>query len=437
MNEFGIILNTQEMRQIIRTISNHSRWIRHPSFPDKLTARFRLQSGETIRAEYTFPHETKAFVDIIAMTENYLLMQNKPALEKLTMRVRLDDDKTQFVIIRPPAEKKNMEWLRRKTKVTISGKELDGEEFLAILFAVTEGARGLPGAFHVTETRPGEVWFSPRENFKDALVAAVIQERKTMLTKGFDTITMNQKQFAKMQELLEQTSFETSQWNYDELPLRKFCFRLVQDHTMVYTYHAFEDGLVISVDAEDVLTENVSFIAKIKVLDQPGENGEYAEVTFKPDSTMTARAQAYMDQPAGEGAEMTNAEWCVHTFIGLTYFLLHFGDVSMDVEEKIAKEPTKEKGRGAKQKAPPKVRLFKSYTLKKNWVSRVNRKKAEITCPAWGVRGHYRHYRNGKTVFVQAYVKGRDRANYAGKEYELLPAEIKTAGQDEAASQSA
>ena len=47
MNEFGIILNTQEMRQIIRTISNHSRWIRHPSFPDKLTARFRLQSGMT------------------------------------------------------------------------------------------------------------------------------------------------------------------------------------------------------------------------------------------------------------------------------------------------------------------------------------------------------------------------------------------------------
>lgn len=32
-----------------------------------------------------------------------------------------------------------------------------------------------------------------------------------------------------------------------------------------------------------------------------------------------------------------------------------------------------------------------------------------ITCPCWGVRGHYRHYKSGKTVFVKAFKKGKDR----------------------------
>lgn len=30
-------------------------------------------------------------------------------------------------------------------------------------------------------------------------------------------------------------------------------------------------------------------------------------------------------------------------------------------------------------------------------------------CEAWGVRGHYRHYKNGKTVFIAPYIKGSGR----------------------------
>ena len=40
-------------------------------------------------------------------------------------------------------------------------------------------------------------------------------------------------------------------------------------------------------------------------------------------------------------------------------------------------------------------------------------------CPAWGVRGHYRHYRTGKISYVKPYVKGKNRSAYAGREYEL------------------
>lgn len=33
----------------------------------------------------------------------------------------------------------------------------------------------------------------------------------------------------------------------------------------------------------------------------------------------------------------------------------------------------------------------------------------KINCPCWGVRGHYRHYKSGKTIFVKEYKKGKER----------------------------
>ena len=33
----------------------------------------------------------------------------------------------------------------------------------------------------------------------------------------------------------------------------------------------------------------------------------------------------------------------------------------------------------------------------------------EIQCPCWSVRGHYRHYKSGKVVFVKNYLKGKKR----------------------------
>ena len=46
----------------------------------------------------------------------------------------------------------------------------------------------------------------------------------------------------------------------------------------------------------------------------------------------------------------------------------------------------------------------------------------EITCPVWEVRGHMRHYKSGKTVYVAPYRKGKERdsaAAVSGREYVL------------------
>ena len=45
-----------------------------------------------------------------------------------------------------------------------------------------------------------------------------------------------------------------------------------------------------------------------------------------------------------------------------------------------------------------------------------------ITCPCWGVAGHWRNYKSGKRVWIGPYRKGRERRNpaaYKPKEYEL------------------
>ena len=37
----------------------------------------------------------------------------------------------------------------------------------------------------------------------------------------------------------------------------------------------------------------------------------------------------------------------------------------------------------------------------------------KVTCPCWEVRGHYRHYKSGKVVFVPAYRKGKQKDKVA------------------------
>lgn len=46
--------------------------------------------------------------------------------------------------------------------------------------------------------------------------------------------------------------------------------------------------------------------------------------------------------------------------------------------------------------------------------------KHNITCPAWEVRGYYRHYKSGKTVWVNGYRKGKERNNAVTKNVDIF-----------------
>lgn len=58
-----------------------------------------------------------------------------------------------------------------------------------------------------------------------------------------------------------------------------------------------------------------------------------------------------------------------------------------------------------------KVFLFKDIVKHIYEENTINSSKKNINCPCWSVRGHYRHYKNGKVVFVRSYEKGKDKGN--------------------------
>ena len=92
-------------------------------------------------------------------------------------------------------------------------------------------------------------------------------------------------------------------------------------------------------------------------------------------------------------------------------------ELNYQVEERECKASGKSKP--SSSKSEHKVRTVKTYTLRKSFVASFRRKPVVYTCASWGVKGHTRRLRDGRTIFVKPYVKGRDRANYIGKEYIL------------------
>lgn len=69
------------------------------------------------------------------------------------------------------------------------------------------------------------------------------------------------------------------------------------------------------------------------------------------------------------------------------------------------------------------VRMFRLPDRDEAWEElRPARPQAERTrhCDAWGVRGHWREYKSGRRVYIAPYAKGARRADYAGREYELI-----------------
>lgn len=49
------------------------------------------------------------------------------------------------------------------------------------------------------------------------------------------------------------------------------------------------------------------------------------------------------------------------------------------------------------------------YVNKEGEKASPNKTGRTMMCDCWIVRGHYRHYKNGKTVFVKSYLKGKKR----------------------------
>lgn len=75
-----------------------------------------------------------------------------------------------------------------------------------------------------------------------------------------------------------------------------------------------------------------------------------------------------------------------------------------------------------KKKQKRKVRAVKVMRIQSGEFQGYVKTQRKITCPSWGVIGHWRNYKLGKKVWINPYRKGRERNNtdkYQCKEYLL------------------
>ena len=62
-----------------------------------------------------------------------------------------------------------------------------------------------------------------------------------------------------------------------------------------------------------------------------------------------------------------------------------------------------------------KTHTVRIISIKRNGVTTKTGTTHDIQCPVWGVRGHYRTYKNGKKVWIEPYKKGKERNNASCK----------------------
>lgn len=239
---------------------------------------------------------------------------------------------------------------------------------------------------------------------EESAINWITQDRTEEALEGWDVVNLTNKQLVKLCQTLEKHDIKYDFMNFS-LPSFALSF-FDGKNTMYYFFKVEGQELHCTIFNPLPKGRTVPFMIKFT---------PHGEDRVVMDMYAEEKDNAVLEE-GGEGS--SRWEWCANAFWAINTFMLHFSDVTMNIEQKEAIAPTS--GKHNKNQTRNSVRLFKTYTLKKGWEGKA-RKKAEITCPAWGVRGHYRHYRNGKTVFVEAYVKGREKEAYKGKEYNLLP----------------
>lgn len=86
---------------------------------------------------------------------------------------------------------------------------------------------------------------------------------------------------------------------------------------------------------------------------------------------------------------------------------------------KVSRPAYSPKGNRKRKRVVKAVRVMRTNAEE---FARYARKQREMSCPCWGVIGHWRNCRSGKKVWVRPYRKGRERDNpaaYSPKEYQL------------------
>lgn len=227
--------------------------------------------------------------------------------------------------------------------------------------------------------------------------------------KGWDRINLDEQTIKDISAVIKE-QMDSHDYDMKHVAVRKIAIHFKDE---IYYFTAVSSNLLhvrIWEDYPDIQTFSAEF--DIKIYPKKLELRNTQKCT--PDMIEFLRQ-------CPDDSGVRNFETTGLMFLMMNEFLLHYKDVAFNIREIECKGPSKKKDYKTTTVETRVVRLVKQYKLKKNWQAKVERRKAEIRCQAWGVRGHFRHYKDGKVIFIEAYVKGKNRSQYQGKVYELLP----------------
>lgn len=106
-------------------------------------------------------------------------------------------------------------------------------------------------------------------------------------------------------------------------------------------------------------------------------------------------------------------QFAISLFFVVQHYLKRLPEawIKKKVEKKLSEKEVSELKKAGKKRVR-KVKLINHYTFSVDELERRAKehdKSKVFLCPCWGVRGHQRHLKNGKVVWIHAYRKGAKR----------------------------
>jgi len=114
-------------------------------------------------------------------------------------------------------------------------------------------------------------------------------------------------------------------------------------------------------------------------------------------------------------------------YVGIQFALYNRPEVFREERRKTGSFVSTRRNKAA-AKANRKIKAYRVITIKQEELEKQplipHEKYSTFSVPCWGVIGHWRHYKSGKKVWINAYKKGKERERengvYSSKEYELV-----------------
>lgn len=247
-----------------------------------------------------------------------------------------------------------------------------------------------------------------------------------------DNVTMTVQEYSDLQHnirsILKQDPKQAiNLFNSEELSLKSFVLnisglgeRALNASQLAFHYNSVKKVLRVDVGIGFKIHKHISFLSWEPVcnpldgmsefqiqyqIDTPQEEADYVWWTGRCDSIDVT--------PLNMAADFSKAFWAIN------FYIKNIPEVVKTIEEK--KEETYVEKKKGNKRYKNRIVLQKTIYIH---VKKFNKSEIKhvIKCLCWGVRGHFRYYKNGKVAWVKPYRKGKERNNdatYAGKEYVL------------------